>query len=362
MAFLESWWGKAALVAVVALLLAYMVRKPPRTGTRPPLAQAEIPPSLKAPLDSPDADPRAAVFASLHPSPRVAVVAGATGEIGRALVARLMATPLFDEVVVVGRRPLEVDGAAAGARKVRNVVVEDLAQLSVAATAADVFGDDAARAQSTVAYCCLGTTRAKAGAEGFVRVDRTLVSIFGAAARAAGVPHFSVVTAANANADSSLLYPQTKGLVERDLREMNFERLTIMRPALLVGERWESRLVEDLAMHFVPLMEALGPHKWTVRYEEVAAAMLRNTFAPEIALRVATNEGLPGEAVGRGDSPVVEIVDNERIVELAHANDVGVYQNVLQELGGSGGLPSTDAPGAAGAASTAGGAEHGKRD
>ena len=61
------------------------------------------------------------------------------------------------------------------------------------------------------AFCCLGTTRAKSGADGFVRVDKDYVFESAKILKEAGCPHFSLVTSKGSNAKSSFLYLKTKG-------------------------------------------------------------------------------------------------------------------------------------------------------
>lgn len=62
-----------------------------------------------------------------------------------------------------------------------------------------------------IAFCCLGTTRGKAGAKGFVQVDRDYVVHAARLLKEAACPHFNLVTYSGANKNSFFLYPKTKG-------------------------------------------------------------------------------------------------------------------------------------------------------
>ena len=53
---------------------------------------------------------------------------------------------------------------------------------------------------------------------------------------------------------SLVFYSRVKGLLEKDITALNFSRLSILRPSLLLGERSESRLGENLAARFFPLI------------------------------------------------------------------------------------------------------------
>ena len=59
-----------------------------------------------------------------------------------------------------------------------------------------------------------------------------------------GVKSVFVVTAVGANLDSAFLYTRTKGEVERDLIQLDFEHTHIFRPSMLMGNRREDRPLE----------------------------------------------------------------------------------------------------------------------
>src|SRR5690606_26648384 len=98
-----------------------------------------------------------------------------------------------------------------------------------------------------IAFCCLGTTIKQAGSqEAFRAVDHDLVVAVAQRARALGARHFLVVSALGADPRSSVFYNRVKGEMEESLRAMDWPQLTIARPSLLLGERNETRLVEQL--------------------------------------------------------------------------------------------------------------------
>lgn len=88
-----------------------------------------------------------------------------------------------------------------------------------------------------VGFCCLGTTKAKSGASGFVKVDRDYVYESAQFAKEGGCKQFHLLTAQNANKDSWFLYPRTKGEVEEKVTQLGFEKLFIYRPGLLLCDR-----------------------------------------------------------------------------------------------------------------------------
>lgn len=114
-----------------------------------------------------------------------------------------------------------------------------------------------------VAFCCLGTTIARAGSQAaFVAVDETLVLALAAHAKAHGCRHFLVITAMGANARSPVFYNRIKGRTEEALKALGFERLSILRPSLLDGERGEQRTGERVGLVLARAFRPLIPLKY----------------------------------------------------------------------------------------------------
>ena len=83
-----------------------------------------------------------------------------------------------------------------------------------------------------VAFCCLGTTRGKAGADGFVKVDYDYVVNSAQKLREHGCKDFHLLTSQGSNPNSWLLYPKTKGRAEEVCKAMDFQRVDIYRCSL----------------------------------------------------------------------------------------------------------------------------------
>src|SRR5262245_5677923 len=117
-------------------------------------------------------------------APRTALLAGATGLVGRELLQQLLQDDLYSEVHVLSRRPLEA--APVNDRKL-HVLVGPLADTPVVPRVSDV-------------YVALGTTIKVAGSqEAFRRVDHDLVVHLARLARQAGAQRLAVVTALGAD-------------------------------------------------------------------------------------------------------------------------------------------------------------------
>ena len=147
------------------------------------------------------------------------------------------------------------------------------------------------QAPSDVAICCLGTTIRQAGSQAAFRaVDHDLVLATAEGARRGGARQMILVSSVGAAAKSGTFYLRTKGETEDGLRALGFERLDILRPGLLTGNRaGPARFGEGLAMAAAPLTDALM-HGALRRYRSI-----------------------PGETVARA------------IVALAGRSDSGVH-------------------------------------
>lgn len=165
---------------------------------------------------------------------QTAIVLGATGLVGREIVATLEADASVARVVVLARR--QPDRPVAAKTEVRIVDLRD-----VASFAGDLAGD--------VLYSALGTTRKAAGSkDAQYEVDHTFQYAVAKAAKAAGVRTYGLVSSLGANAGSLFFYNRIKGELERDVAALGFARTRIVRPSLLVGDRTEERAGEKIAL------------------------------------------------------------------------------------------------------------------
>jgi uncharacterized protein YbjT (DUF2867 family) len=221
---------------------------------------------------------------------RTAVVAGASGLVGRELVGRLLLRTEYKSVVALTRRPLRLD------RRLREVPAsfERLDETLGPVIAADARVD---------AFCCLGTTIRTAGSEAaFRRVDHDYVLSFARWAIRRGAVRLIVVSALGADARSRVFYNRVKGEVEGALRELAGTSLVIVRPSLLDGRRDEARLGEMLALFLSrPLRRLLPVAIRPITVADVAQTMIDAALAdqPAAIIESATMQGAAARAVAR---------------------------------------------------------------
>jgi uncharacterized protein YbjT (DUF2867 family) len=152
---------------------------------------------------------------------RTALLAGATGLVGHALLPLLLAGKRYRRVHVLLRREV------AGIRPDRKLQVHqvDFARLPALAAIDD-------------AYVALGTTIKVAGSRAaFRQVDFDFVVDTARAARTAGATRLAVVSAMGADARSRVFYNRVKGEMEAAISRLGYESVVIAQPSLLLGDR-----------------------------------------------------------------------------------------------------------------------------
>lgn len=188
---------------------------------------------------------------------RAAIIVGATGLTGQLLIKQLCDCEEYVSVTAIARRPLEFSHPKL------EVLVKDFDELEEAdlPPAHDVF-------------CCLGTTKKKAGTkEAFEKVDFEYPMRVASLAKKRGIPHFMVISAMGAKESSPFYYNRVKGKLEKELIDLQLERLSIVRPSLLTGKREEFRMGERLGAFFMAMLKPLlkGPLK---KYQSIEAQQL----------------------------------------------------------------------------------------
>ena len=136
----------------------------------------------------------------------------------------------------------------------------------------DIKGDDS--------FFCIGTTKQNSpDKDKYKRVELDIPREIAQIAKSNLVNSFIFVSALYANPKSSGEYIRFKGLVEEELKRLNFPKLVIMRPSFLIGNRKEKRASEKIGIFVFKLLSLLllGPLKKMkpIHSETVAKAMIR---------------------------------------------------------------------------------------
>jgi len=195
---------------------------------------------------------------------RVALVTGATGLVGKALIRLLLSKDYYQKIIVLARRELEIKD-----NRIEMVLLEDF----------DKMSEVADKLNAHDVYCALGSTIKQAGSkEKFLKIDVEWPLQLARITKDQPLfEQFLMVTAVGANADSPLFYNQVKGQVEDELEKMDLKALKIFQPSLLLGYRDEFRLLEEVYKFLSSILSffMVGTKRklWSIRGTEVAAAM-----------------------------------------------------------------------------------------
>ena len=201
-----------------------------------------------------------------------ATLVGATGLIGSYLLEELLNDSYFDTVRILIRRPIDVTHP-----KLEKKLVDfnDNDSLLVALSNSDVL------------CCAIGTTmkKIKGDKEAYRKIDYEIPVKLARFCKMTGCEKFILVSSAGANSKSSNFYQRLKGETDQAISEIGLKTVHIMRPSLLLGERNEFRLGENIGKVIMTGLSFFIPARYkAIQATDVAKVML--------GLAKETNEGV----------------------------------------------------------------------
>jgi len=201
---------------------------------------------------------------------RTALVAGASGLVGRAILQGLLADRNVTAVHTLGRRKLPLDHAKLTQHVVDfNSLSTGSGQASPSLPAVDEV------------FLALGTTIKVAGSqEAFRAIDYEANLAVARALRAQGASRLGLVSAMGADPHSKIFYNRIKGELEQALQALHYATLVIARPSFLVGDRESlgqpTRPGETLALVLSGWLAWLIPDNYkAIEAARVAGALLQ---------------------------------------------------------------------------------------
>lgn len=212
-------------------------------------------------------------------APRTVILVGATGMIGRAVMARAVGRNSI-RLHAIARREVPLP---AGARM--EMLLADPARWPEAIAASGAGSDLATSADCIV--IALGTTIAAVGGDkaAFRAVDHDLVLACARAAKQSGIRQAIVVSSVGANAGARNFYLSVKGETEDALAKLHFTRLDVLRPGLLRGHReGPLRAGERIGMIASPLMD-MALHGKARRYRSIRATTVADAALALVGAR-----------------------------------------------------------------------------
>lgn len=150
---------------------------------------------------------------------KTVLLAGASGLVGRELLAALLADPAVAAVHALGRRALSLHHPKLTSHVVDFAALPPLPRIDEA-------------------YVALGTTIKVAGSQAAFRaVDLDAVTAVARAAQSAGATRLGIVSAMGADPSSRVFYNRVKGDMEQAVRALGIDTTVFARPSLLEGDR-----------------------------------------------------------------------------------------------------------------------------
>ncbi len=195
-------------------------------------------------------------MAKLH-----ALVLGASGATGRELVKLLLDDSNFSQVSIFLRTDLKISDEKISIHKIDFAKLEEYKDL--------IKGD--------ILFSSLGTTKKDAGSkEEQYLVDYTYQYEFAKMASENRVANYSLVSSTGANAKSLFFYPRIKGLLEDSIKKLNFNKIDIFQPPMLIRQPDLMRSGEKSGIKFLNAFNKLGLLKSQkpLRVENLASKMI----------------------------------------------------------------------------------------
>ena len=195
---------------------------------------------------------------------KTALVFGSTGLVGGHLLDQLIKNENYNKIKLFVRS---------------EIIINDL---KVEIVKTDFNNIEKHKEEMTGDHCyfCIGTTKQNSpDKDEYRRVELDLPKQIAQITKSNSVNSFVFVSSGYADPNSSGDYLKFKGLVEEELKRLSFNKLGIIRPSFLIGDRKEKRLGEKLGIFVFKLLSPLflGPLKKMkpIQSEKVAKAMIK---------------------------------------------------------------------------------------
>ncbi|MDC3073996.1 NAD(P)H-binding protein [Candidatus Pelagibacter sp.] len=195
---------------------------------------------------------------------KTALVFGSSGLIGGHLISQLIKNDNYNKIKLFVRSETVINETKIEIIKIDFNDLENHKEY--------IRGDDC--------FFCIGTTKQNSPDKNeYQKVELDIPKKIAQIARANSVNSFIFISSIYANPKSSGVYVKFKGLVEEELKKLNFSNLGILRPSFLMGDRKENRVGEKIGILTFRLLSPLllGPLKKMkpINSEKVAKAMIK---------------------------------------------------------------------------------------
>ena len=197
---------------------------------------------------------------------KTALLFGASGLVGSHVLNQLISNNNYSKIKLFVRTTINISDPKI------EIIQTDIKNLENHRE--DIKGDDC--------FFCIGTTKKNSPDKNeYKRVELEVPKQVAQIAKSNSVNSFVFISSGYADPKSSGDYLKFKGEVEEELKRLNFQKLGIMRPSFLLGDRKEKRIGEKIGIFVFKLLSPLflGPLKKMkpIHSATVAKAMIAIT-------------------------------------------------------------------------------------
>ena len=194
---------------------------------------------------------------------------GASGAVGSITLQKILSFSNVDKVLSLGRRALDTVNITKLDQKIINVSDPDTYKNFI-------LGFD-------TAICTLGVGESsKVSKDHFLKIDKKAVLDFAIVCKLNGVKHFQLLSSVGANSSSKSFYLKTKGELNDSLRELNFERLSLFQPSMILTPKNRYGFSQAIILKVWPKLDFIFQGKAKkyrgIKVEELGKAIAKNTL------------------------------------------------------------------------------------
>ena len=195
---------------------------------------------------------------------KTALIFGSSGLVGKNLLNQIINNSNYSKVKIFVRSSLEISDPKV---EIINTDFKDLRKIENL-----IIGDDC--------LFCIGTTKKNSPDKNeYRRIELDLPKKIAQISKSNDIRSFIYVSSGFADPKNSGDYLKFKGLVVEEIKSLNFEKIGILRPSFLLGNRKENRVGEKIGIFIFKLLSPIfvGPIKKMkpIHSEKVAKAMIK---------------------------------------------------------------------------------------
>lgn len=203
------------------------------------------------------------------------VILGATGAVGGHTFRTLITYPQVDRLTLLGRNS-----------------IPDISNNNIHQKKINIFDSNSYRKLLLghhTAICTLGVGQpSKMSKDDFVKIDKIAVVDFASECKKAGVHHFELLGSIGANPNSLSFYLRTKGELVNELKALDFERLSIFQPSMIITPTNRYGFSQAVTLRIWPFLKPILMGRLR-KYRGVPVELLGKAIAVNILI---DNKGL----------------------------------------------------------------------